>query len=130
MLPHASWFEAIGLIAASLTTSSFIPQAVRIWRTRSARDVSLAMYAMMTVGTLLWLAYGLLLGSLSLILSNGIGALMVGSVLALKLRDMVQPRNLLAEIVAAEAGAAVVAAPVNSNDILPEPPQVPSKKAG
>ena len=121
MSAHNVWFEAVGLAAACLTTFSFLPQAIRIWRTRSARDVSLVMYVMMTTGCCLWLIYGLLIQSVSLIFSNGIGVLMVGSVLALKLRDMLRPRNLLVAIVEqeAEAAAAVIAQPVNTNEILP-----------
>lgn len=118
MVEHRFWFEAVGMAGACLTTFSFLPQALRIWRTRSARDVSLVMYVMMTSGSVMWLIYGLLLGSPSLILSNALGVLLVGSVLALKLQDMLRPRNLLVEIVEAEA-TDTVAAPVNSNDVLP-----------
>jgi MtN3 and saliva related transmembrane protein len=118
MTEHSFWFEAIGMVGACLTTFSFLPQAIRIWRTRSARDVSLVMYVMMTSGSVMWLIYGLLLGSPSLIFSNGIGVVMTGSVLALKLRDMMQPRNLLVEIVEAEA-TTVTADPVNNNEMLP-----------
>ena len=112
---HSAWFEAVGLIAACLTTSAYLPQAFRIWRSRSARDVSLVMYVMMTSGTVLWLAYGLLVGSLSLIAANVAGLLMVGSVLVLKVQDMLRPRNLLVEIVEAEA-TTETGAPVNSNE--------------
>jgi len=112
---HSTWFEAVGLIAACLTTSAYLPQAFRIWRSRSARDVSLVMYVMMTSGTVLWLAYGLLVGSLSLIAANVAGLLMVGSVLVLKVQDMLRPRNLLVEIVEAEA-TTETGAPVNSNE--------------
>jgi MtN3 and saliva related transmembrane protein len=120
MTGHAFWFEAIGLAAACLTTFSFLPQAFRIWRSRSARDVSLVMYLMMTTGSVMWLVYGVLIGSPSLIFSNGAGVLLVGSVLALKLQDMWRPRNLLVEIVEHEAApTAIVAAPVNTNEVLP-----------
>lgn len=53
--------SAIGFIAAILTTISFLPQVVKVWQTRSARDVSLGMYLLFTVGVLLWLICGLLL---------------------------------------------------------------------
>ena len=120
MSDHSAWFEAVGLVAACLTTFSFLPQAFRIWRSRSARDISLVMYMMMTTGSVMWLIYGLLLGSPSLIFSNGAGVLLVGSVLALKLQDMWRPRNLLVEIVEHEAApTAVAVAPVNTNDVLP-----------
>ncbi len=130
MTEHNYWFEAIGLVGACLTTFSFLPQAYRIWRSRSARDVSLVMYVMMTSGSVMWLIYGLLLGSPALILSNAVGFLLVGSVLALKLQDMWRPRNLLVEIVeheAVTAPATPMAAPVNTNDVLPS--KVPTAAA-
>lgn len=117
--PHF-WIEALGLLAACLTTSSFLPQAIRIWRTRSARDVSLAMYLMMAVGNALWLTYGILIGSVSMMFANATCLLMVLSVLVLKIRDMLQP-NLLVEIVAAEAAVGTPGAPVNSNEAPPTP---------
>ena len=119
MTEHNVWFEAVGLVGACLTTFSFLPQAIRIWRSRSARDVSLVMYVMMTTGSVMWLIYGLLLGSPSLIFSNAAGFLLVGSVLVLKVQDMLRPRNLLVEIVEHDATATAVAAPVNTNEVLP-----------
>jgi MtN3 and saliva related transmembrane protein len=117
--PHV-WIEALGLIAACLTTSSFLPQAIRIWRTRSARDVSLVMYVMMAAGNALWLRYGVLNGSISMMFANATCLLMVASVLVLKIRDMMQP-NLLVEIVAHEAAVGAPGAPVNSNEAPPTP---------
>ncbi len=114
------WIEALGLFAACLTTSSFLPQAIRIWRTRSARDVSLTMYLMMAAGNSLWLAYGALIGSISMIFANATCLMMVASVLVLKVRDMIAP-NLLVEIVAAEAAVGAPGAPVNSNEAPPTP---------
>jgi len=86
-IPGQFWVEVIGIAAALLTTTSFLPQALRIWRSRSARDVSLTMYLMMFAGQILWLAYGLVIGSVSLVLANAAGLMLVGSVLLLKLRD-------------------------------------------
>lgn len=78
--------SAIGFMAAILTTISFLPQVLKVWQTRSARDVSLGMYLLFTVGVLLWLIYGLLLQSWPIILSNLITLLLAGLVLAMKLR--------------------------------------------
>ena len=119
------WIEALGLVAACLTTSSFLPQAIRIWRTRSARDVSLVMYLMMAAGNTLWLVYGILIGSVSMIFANATCLLMVVSVLGLKIRDMMQP-NLLVEIVAHEAAVGTPGAPVNSNEAPPTPRMPPA----
>lgn len=62
--------ELVGLVAGVLTTSAFVPQAVQTWRTRSARDVNLALIVLLVVGNALWLAYGVLVGSWGLVAAN------------------------------------------------------------
>jgi len=78
--------DLIGALAGALTTLAFIPQVWRIWKTRSARDLSLPMYVIFTSGVALWFLYGLSLGALPIIASNGITLLLAGTVLAMKLR--------------------------------------------
>jgi MtN3 and saliva related transmembrane protein len=78
--------DLIGAVAGALTTIAFIPQVWRIWKTRSARDLSLPMYLMFTSGVALWLAYGLLLGAWPIIACNGMMLLLAGTVLAMKLK--------------------------------------------
>lgn len=78
--------DLIGALAGALTTIAFIPQVWRIWRTRSARDLSLSMYLIFTSGVVLWFVYGLALGALPVIASNGITLLLAGTVLAMKLK--------------------------------------------
>jgi len=76
----------IGSAAAALTTTSFIPQAVRIIRTRHTKDISLGMYAMFTLGVTLWLVYGIQLYSWPIIVANAVTLLLAGAVLAMKIR--------------------------------------------
>ena len=64
--------ETLGLMAGTLTTASFIPQVWKIWKTRSARDLSWGMVAVFTVGTFLWLLYGIGVGAASIITANAI----------------------------------------------------------
>ena len=78
--------EIIGTIAAILTTTAFIPQALQVWRTRHTKDISLGMYAMFTTGVALWLAYGILLYSWPIIIANGFTLLLAGTVLGMKLK--------------------------------------------
>jgi MtN3 and saliva related transmembrane protein len=78
--------EAIGIAAALLTTLCWIPQAVRTIRTRDTRAISLVTQAAFTLGVGLWLVYGLLLGSLPLILANAVSFVLVATILAMKLR--------------------------------------------
>lgn len=78
--------EIIGFIAAACTTFAFVPQVIRVWRTRSARDISLAMYGILVVGTSLWIVYGVRIRSLPLVLANAVSLMLVITVLAGKLR--------------------------------------------
>lgn len=77
--------EYIGMVAGVLTTSAFVPQVWKIWRTRSARDVSYGMFGLFAFGVLLWLIYGIFLAAPSIILANGITFLLALAVIALKL---------------------------------------------
>lgn len=76
----------LGLAAATLTTLSFLPQVLKIWRTRNAKDLSLTTYGMFCVGVVLWLAYGLLVRDLPIIVANVVTLALSGSVLVLALR--------------------------------------------
>jgi len=78
--------EAVGLLAGCCTTLAFVPQVVKAWRTRCTRDLSLGMYLILAAGMALWLAYGLLIGSLSVTMANGVTLVLVLAVIALKLR--------------------------------------------
>lgn len=76
----------IGLLAATCTTGSFLPQVIRAWRTRSTRDVSALMFVLLVTGNALWLLYGVLIGDLPLVVANLITITLVAIILALKLR--------------------------------------------
>ena len=80
---NAEW---VGAVAGACTTVAFVPQVWRVWKTRSARDLSLPTYAVFTFGVVLWFVYGILIGSLPILLSNGLTLVFAGSVLAMKLR--------------------------------------------
>lgn len=78
--------EWIGYVAATLTTLSFLPQAIKTIRTRDTSGISLGMYSVFTVGVAFWLGYGFVLGSLPMIVSNIVTLLLSATILALKLR--------------------------------------------
>ncbi len=78
--------STIGFIAAILTTVSFVPQVLKVWRTRSAKDISLGMYSLFTLGIAAWLVYGVLIDSWPVILANLITLMLAGSVLVMKLK--------------------------------------------
>jgi len=78
--------EIIGLVAATLTTAAFVPQALHSLRTRNLEGVSLGMYATFTLGVLLWLIYGLLIDSVPVIAANVVTLFLAGMILVLKVR--------------------------------------------
>jgi MtN3 and saliva related transmembrane protein len=74
-----------GYAAGILTTAAFLPQVIKTYRTRSVRDISLAMYLIFTCGILLWLLHGLAVGSGPVVAANSVGLLLSGSMVAMKL---------------------------------------------
>ncbi|WP_284177882.1 SemiSWEET transporter [Rhabdaerophilum sp. SD176] len=78
--------ELIGGVAAVITTLCWVPQAIKVIRTRDTRSLSLIMYLMLAVGIALWLVYGLLILSWPLIGANLVTLVLVVTILAMKLR--------------------------------------------
>lgn len=76
----------VGYMAACLTTVSFIPQVLKVWQTRSARDVSLGMYVLFSLGVAMWLLYGLMINAWPVVIANAITLLLAGAVLVMKLK--------------------------------------------
>jgi MtN3 and saliva related transmembrane protein len=84
--------DIIGTAAAVLTTSSFLPQALHVLRTRDTRAISLLMYALFTVGISLWGIYGLMTVQWSIVAANGITLVMAALILTMKVRDVMKGR--------------------------------------
>lgn len=76
--------DYLGYLAGLLTTISFLPQVIRIYRTKSGRDVSLWMVLLMATGVSCWLIYGLLIHSLPIIFTNTVTLVLVLAILVLK----------------------------------------------
>ncbi len=85
MFPDTSTTEWIGYSAAVLTTLSFVPQAWHTFQTRDVRGISLGMYGAFTLGVLLWLVYGVMLGAWPVIVANAITLALAASILAMKI---------------------------------------------
>lgn len=67
-----SFAEIIGLIAGAFTTACFIPQVIKIISTNDTKSISLGMYSMFSAGVSLWLIYGLMMKSPSIIMANAV----------------------------------------------------------
>lgn len=78
--------ELVGGLAALLTTLCWLPQALKLLRTRETRDLSLIAYAAFSAGVLLWLLYGLLIGSVPVIAANAVTLVLALGIVSLKLR--------------------------------------------
>ena len=76
----------LGLAAGTLTTVAVVPQVIKAARTRNTRDLSLAMFLTSDVGVLLWLAYGILLGEVPIIVANAVTASLLSAIVFLKLK--------------------------------------------
>ena len=76
----------IGLSAAFGTTASFLPQAIKTIQTKNTSGISLYMYALFTLGTLLWFIYGLMSHSMPVTIANAITLIFASIILVYKLR--------------------------------------------
>lgn len=81
-----SLMDYTGYVAAICTTSAYVPQVLRVWRTPSTRDISLKMFLVLVAGIALWLVYGLWKGEIPLIIANGITLMLAGAILFFKIR--------------------------------------------
>lgn len=75
----------IGLAAGFCTTVAFLPQAIKTWKSKSAKDLSLGMYSIFCTGVILWLVYGILKSDIPIILTNGVTLFLAISILYFKL---------------------------------------------
>jgi MtN3 and saliva related transmembrane protein len=86
-------FEFVGHIAGFFTTVAFIPQVLRVFRTRSSGDLSWAWLLVFVTGLGLWLTYGLILRNWPIILSNLVTLSLCFLLIAMKLRYKNLPEN-------------------------------------
>ena len=80
------YIKLVGLVAGTLTTISFLPQVVKTWQSRSAKDLSMGMFAIFCAGTILWLIYGIYIDALPVILANAVTLLLSLTLVIFKLR--------------------------------------------
>lgn len=78
--------DGIGSVAAVCTTVSFLPQLIRVWRRKSARDISLTMFLFFSFGVACWLIYGIGIGSGPITAANTVTLALALAILVLKVR--------------------------------------------
>ncbi len=78
--------QVLGLMAGSLTTAAFLPQVIKTWKSRSAKDLSLGMFSLFCLGVLLWLIYGFIRKDIPVIAANLVTLMLASTLLVFKLR--------------------------------------------
>jgi MtN3 and saliva related transmembrane protein len=78
--------DTLGLLAGALTTAAFVPQVIKTWRTRSTHDISVWMFTLFNVGLLLWLVYGVRIGSWPIVVANTVTLGLALTILYFKIR--------------------------------------------
>jgi len=79
--------DMLGLAAAFCTTVSFLPQAIKVVRTRDTEALSLGMYAFFSLGVALWLAYGLIKADIAISIANSITLVLALVILGVKIKN-------------------------------------------
>lgn len=85
--------QALGLAAAFFTTVANIPQAIKVIRTGSTKSLAASTYAMLFLGMVLWVIYGVVRSDLPVILANAIAGALCGVILFMKLFHRYKSRN-------------------------------------
>ncbi len=78
--------ESLGFVAGALVTCSLIPQLVRVFKLRSAHEISMLFTTLLLAGIIIWLAYGILLRLTPVILWNAAATILVALLLFAKLK--------------------------------------------
>jgi len=81
-----AYVEIVGFAAGILTTIAFLSQVIKIWKTKSTKDISLGMFIAFTTGIFLWLIYGILINSPPIILANIVTFILSLTILVFKVR--------------------------------------------
>ncbi len=76
----------VGLAAAAITVFSLFPQLVKVWKTKSTKDISLGMFSLFCIGVFLWFVYGILMKDLPIIIANFLGFIQAFIILMLKVK--------------------------------------------
>lgn len=78
--------QILGLVAGCFTTIAFLPQVIKTWKTRSAKDLSLGMFSFFCFGVILWLVYGIMVQDIPVIAANFVTLMLASTLLFFKLK--------------------------------------------
>jgi len=79
-------YSIIGIIAAALTTLAFVPQAIKVIKSKQTKAISLSSYVCLVTGVAMWLIYGIVINDFPIILANSITIVFAVTILAYKVK--------------------------------------------
>ena len=80
------YITIIGLIAAVFTTISLCPQLIKVWKTKSTKDISMGMFSLFCVGVFLWFVYGVLVNDLPIMIANSLAFIQATIIIFFKMK--------------------------------------------
>jgi MtN3 and saliva related transmembrane protein len=83
---ETDYITLLGITAGVLTTIAYLPQLIKTWQSKSAGDISWSMLIILCIGIILWLAYGVLVHDLPILLANIVTFILASVILVLKIR--------------------------------------------
>lgn len=96
----------LGMVAGVMTTVSFLPQLFKVWRSKSASDLSFFMLLILNTGMLLWLIYGILIHDIAVILTHSVSLILASLILGFKIRFQLAQQRQIHRLKALEKAAA------------------------
>ena len=76
----------LGLIAAALTTGALLPQLIKVWKTKSTKDISTGMFGLTSAGVLVWFIYGVFVNNFPIIIANSLAFIQAVMILFFKIK--------------------------------------------
>jgi MtN3 and saliva related transmembrane protein len=80
------YITLIGLVAAALTVIAFFPQLMKVWKTKSTKDISLSMFSIFSFAVFLWFVYGVLINNIPVIIANFLVFVQAFAILIFKIK--------------------------------------------
>lgn len=76
----------VGMIAGTLTTIAFLPQVIKIYKTKMVKDLSIVTFCMYFLGVFLWVVYGFILKELPIIIANTASLVLIITIIVMKIK--------------------------------------------
>jgi len=84
----------LGLVAAALTVIAFFPQLMKVWKTKSTKDISLGMFSIFSLAVFLWFVYGILINDPPVTIANFLVFVQAFAILMFKVKYKIHPEHL------------------------------------